>query len=90
MFLSIKKNSLFNFFLAIINFDPQEKIKYEEKVSQNINSYIGNDLIVKLPIPVLHRILSRTQSLDQTKIENFLIKALSKRGKRSLNFIQCC
>ena len=78
-----QKDPIYQFFLYDQEDNQQKKIEYEEKISQNLNNFIENDSLLKLPIPILHRILSRATNIDQTKLENFLIKMLSKSGRNA-------
>lgn len=58
-------------------------IQYEELISQDLAHFIDDDKMVQLPIPVLHRIISKSPNIDQGLLEKFLLKCLTQIGQKA-------
>lgn len=63
--------------------DNSNKSQYEDSIANNLLYYINFDDMLSLPIPILHRILSKSQKCNENDIIDFLFKLLNKQGQKA-------
>lgn len=84
-YLAQNKSNLALKILSIHQNDPTLDTKaYEQIISQNLQYYIQDELLLTLKIPILYRILEQSKLKDHRKeINVFLFKCLKKFGRES-------
>lgn len=61
--------------------------QYEDFIASNILYYINFEEMLSLSIPILHRILSKSQKCNENDNINFLFKLLKKTWTKSICFV---
>lgn len=84
----IKEHILHNQKYLVVKLLLKEQIdsntsQYEDFIANNLLYYINFDEMLSLSIPILHRILSKSQKCNENDIINFLFKLLKKHGRKA-------